>query len=476
MEFDVLVVGAGTGGTTAARFAAQAGLKVCLIDTKPEAKIGEKICGDAVGGEVFDVLGMAPPKNEELSWKVRGAKLVSPDRQTCVMMEDASQAGYIVNRREFGQRLLKESLAAGSVDFRDRTFAREFLIEGGVVKGVKAREKDDSKSTEIRAKITVDASGYHTPLRKSLNSPFIEQDIDEAQNSILCYREIVDFDTAGDFDPNFIVITLDQEQAPGGYLWHFPKSATALNVGIGTYVKFNHDLKRMYYNNAFLPIVNNRHFTIRTRGGGLVTVRRPIASAVEDGVMFVGDAAAQVNPLDGGGIDSSMRAGALAAKAAVAAIQANNVTKVGLWLYNVEFMRSIGAQFGSLDILRVGLQSLTNEELNFGLKNHLLESKDILDIAAKGRAELNLFDMVTRAVRGILKPDLLATLAYIHRKMGEMKDLYGKYPETPQGFAAWNEKMLELHAGTKKILAPKGNLFTYKPTQKKRQNPAFWVV
>ncbi len=476
MEFDVLVCGAGTGGTCAARFAAQAGLKVCLIDTKPETKIGEKVCGDAVGGEVFDILGIAPPKGEELSWKVKGAKLVSPDHQTCVNMEDATQAGYIVNRREFGQRLLKEALATGSVDFRDRTFAREFIIEGGVVKGVKAREKDESKNAEIRAKVTIDASGYHTPLRKSLTSPFIEQDIDESLNSILCYREIVDFDSPGDFDPNYIVITLDQDLAPGGYLWHFPKSATALNVGIGTYVKFNHDLKRLYYNNAFLPIVNNRHFTIKTRGGGLVTVRRPIASAVEDGVMFVGDAAAQVNPLDGGGIDPSMRAGAMAAKAAIAAIQANDVTKVGLWSYNVEFMRSIGAQFGALDVLRVGLQSLTNEELNFGLKNQLVESKDILDIAGKGGAELGLFDMVTRAIRGILKPDLLATLAYIHRKMGEMKNLYLKYPENPQGFAAWKQKMLELLADTKKILAPKPSLFTYKSTQKKRQNPAFWVV
>ncbi len=476
MEFDVLVVGAGTGGSIAARFAAKAGLKVCLIDTKPEAKIGEKVCGDAVGGEIFDILGIAPPKSEELSWQVKGARLLSPDRQTSIDMVDKSQAGYIVNRREFGQRLLKEAIAAGSVDFRDRTFAREFLIESGAVKGIKAREKDQSESVELRAKVTIDASGYHTPLRKSFTSPFIEQDIDEAANSILCYREIVDFDAAGDFDPNYIVITLDQEQAPGGYLWHFPKSATALNVGIGTYPKFNRQLKKMYYDYAFQPIVKNRHFTVQARGGGLVTVRRPISSAVEDGVMFVGDAAAQVNPLDGGGIDPSMRAGAIAAKTAVAAIQANNVTKVGLWPYNVEFMRSIGAQFGALDVLRLGLQNLTNEELSFGLKNQLVESKDILDIAGKGGTELGLFDMVTRAIRGIMKPDLLATLAYIMRKMKEMKTLYSQYPDNPQSFMAWNQKMLDLIAGAKRILTPQPSLFTYKDTRKKRQNPAFWVV
>ncbi|OLS15877.1 MAG: hypothetical protein RBG13Loki_0517, partial [Promethearchaeota archaeon CR_4] len=77
---------------------------------------------------------------------------------------------------------------------------------------------------------------------------------------------------------------------------------------------------------------------------------------------------------------------------------------------------------------------------------------------------------------GIWKPDLLATLAYIHREMGDMKGLYEHYPETPQGFLTWKEKILQLLGNAKKILAPKQDLFTYKTTQKKRQNPAFWVV
>ena len=47
--FDVIVVGAGTGGSTASRFAAESGLNVCLIDSKDKKEIGNKICGDAVG-------------------------------------------------------------------------------------------------------------------------------------------------------------------------------------------------------------------------------------------------------------------------------------------------------------------------------------------------------------------------------------------------------------------------------------------
>ncbi|MGV9142162.1 MAG: NAD(P)/FAD-dependent oxidoreductase, partial [Promethearchaeota archaeon] len=63
-NFDVIIVGAGTGGTTAARFCAKQGLDVCLIDTKERSKIGDKICGDAVGNEIFDFLGIPHPKGE----------------------------------------------------------------------------------------------------------------------------------------------------------------------------------------------------------------------------------------------------------------------------------------------------------------------------------------------------------------------------------------------------------------------------
>ena len=45
-KYDIIVVGAGTGGTTAARFASKAGFDVCLIDAKPREKIGDKMTGE----------------------------------------------------------------------------------------------------------------------------------------------------------------------------------------------------------------------------------------------------------------------------------------------------------------------------------------------------------------------------------------------------------------------------------------------
>ena len=42
-KFDVIVVGAGTGGCSAAKTVAEAGLRVCMIDRKSKQKIGDKV-------------------------------------------------------------------------------------------------------------------------------------------------------------------------------------------------------------------------------------------------------------------------------------------------------------------------------------------------------------------------------------------------------------------------------------------------
>jgi len=450
--FDVIVVGAGTGGTTAARFAAQKGLNVCLIDSKEKNKIGEKICGDAIGTEIFDYLGINHPKDTELSCHIKGAKLYSPNLKKCIDLIDPKQAGYIVNRLEFGQRLLNEALDAGVGQFLEKTMALDLLYDGNRVTGVKIKLQSGEK-TELKSKIVIDASGFYSPLRKKVRSNLIEKDILK-EDSILCYREIIKFSPRDlkVIDPEYITIILDKEKAPGGYIWYFPKNESSVNIGLGTFMEYKNNIKELYRNNVFNEYIKTSNFQIISSGGGVVPIRRPLWSCTDNGIMFLGDAACQVNPLHGGGIDPSMRGGFFAAITAEKAIEKGDFSVHSLWDYNLKVMRSFGAEFASLDLLRMTLQVLSNEELNFGLEKDLLSGEEILEISSTGELNLSILNMINKAVKGISNPNLLLDLNYLRIRMNEISKIYKRFPDDIKDFQDWKNDVIQVYDKIKKML------------------------
>lgn len=451
-SYDVIVVGAGTGGAIAARFARQNGLKTLLLDRKPQGKIGEKICGDAMGSEIFDVIGINHPSGKELDYQLKGARLLSPDTSKEYVMTDPKQAGYLLNRHEFGQRLLGDAIDAG-VEFRDNVTVKAAFQEDGIVKGIEITG-DDGNAAIIGSKVVIDASGFYSLIREHLKSILIEQSIDP-EDTILCYREILKLKDAAVECPDYITIHITQDLAPGGYIWYFPKGKDVVNIGLGgpqkKGEKIGNIIRKRYQENCLGRLIKGDYDVISS-GAGAVPVRRPIWSLVDNGIMFVGDSACQVNPLHGGGIEASMRAGWIAANVAAKAIAAGDVSTGGLWDYNVQYMRGQGSQFAALDILRIALQHFSDVDLNFGLKKEILSGKDILNIAYAGELKLGMLDALTRVFRvGLLDSlthaTLLINLAYVHKLMTDIKQLYEKFPASNDmgNFQMWKKRVEEIY-------------------------------
>jgi len=451
-SFDVIIVGAGTGGSTAARFAAQKGLKVCLIDSKEKNTIGDKICGDAVGNDIFDFLKISHPKDKELSCHIKGAKLYSPNLKKCIDLIDPKQAGYIVNRLDFGQRLLNDALEAGVSQFLEKTMALDLLYDSNRVSGVKIKLKNGEK-TNLKSHIVIDASGFYSPLRKKVKGNLIEKKIPK-EDSILCYREIVKFSPQDlkVIDPEYITIILNKEKAPGGYIWYFPKNDSSVNIGLGTSMEYKSSIKELYRNNVFNEYITTSRYEIVSSGGGVVPVRRPMWSCADNGIMFIGDAACQVNPLHGGGIDPSMRGGFFAANTAADSIEKGDYSINSLWEYNSKVMGSFGAEFAALDLLRMTLQVLSNDELNFGLEQDLLSGEEILEISSTGSLDLSVLDMVTKAFKGFSKPNLLLDLNYLRIRMNEVSKIYKKFPENINKFEEWKTEVIQVYDKIRKML------------------------
>ena len=234
-QYDVVVVGAGTGGCLAAKTTAEAGYKVCMIDRKSKHEIGNKVCGDAIGKHHFDNIGIAHPSGQELDQKMEGIKVYSPDMETEINVQGEGVHGYLVNRLLFGQRLVREAENAGAVLF-DSIMVIEPIIKNGYVIGVSINDLKNGEKSEIFSKVVVDASGNSAVLRRKLPLEFgIEKEVSDEDVEI-CYREIRKLNEPVD-DPGFCKIFLDLQRIPGGYYWIFPKSPTTINVGLGVAMK-----------------------------------------------------------------------------------------------------------------------------------------------------------------------------------------------------------------------------------------------
>jgi flavin-dependent dehydrogenase len=156
-KFDVIVVGAGTAGCLAAKTTAEAGLKVCLIERKEKKEIGEKVCGDALGEHHLKTVGLEKPQAGELEKRIEGIKIYSPDLKTVFTIEHEDFMGYILNRRLFGQWLLKKAIDEGSSLF-DSTQCLEPVVENGFVTGILTRNLETGADVNLRAKVVVDSS------------------------------------------------------------------------------------------------------------------------------------------------------------------------------------------------------------------------------------------------------------------------------------------------------------------------------
>jgi len=445
-KFDVIVVGAGTGGTMAAKEAARRGLKVLLIDRKPKEKIGDKVCGDAIGRHHFDNLGLSYPKGEELESVFEGIEVYSPDLETVFKIRGERLEGFGVNRHHFGQRLLREALDAGA-ELMDNTSVIEPIVKDHFVRGVVVRS--GGKKTSIEADIVIDASGVTGVIRKRLPSDFdVEKEILQ-EDLIVAYREIRELKRPIE-TPDYAKIYLTQTIAPGGYYWIFPKrGGNIVNVGIGVQSGQNapNPKKQLYE-----YVLNQKIFEgskIVHGGGGAVPTRRPLDCLVANGVMFVGDAAFQVNPVHGGGIGPSMIAGKIAGETAVKALENEDFSREGLWNYNVRFMHEYGAKQASLDIFRWFLQKLNDEELNWGMRHRLITEQDILKANLGEDLRLNITEKAVRFFRGIRRLSFLQKLREVANVMRMVKQFYRNYPG-PEDFEKWRKEIREIFSNFKK--------------------------
>jgi digeranylgeranylglycerophospholipid reductase len=449
-KYDVIVVGAGTAGCLAAKTTAESGLKVCLVEKKKREEIGEKICGDALGEHHLKFLGLEKPTGGELEAKIDGIKIYSPDENTVFTIADKDFIGYLLNRRLFGQWLLKKATEKGAL-LQDNMNFRSPIIEKGSVVGLSAKNMATGKVTEMRSKVVIDASGYFGMVRKQL-PPEMGIDREIANQDVeACYREIRQLKQENE-NTNFCEIYLNQKASPGGYIWIFPKGGARVNVGLGICMRGKYpNPKQQLYDTAFKkPIFDDS--LVLTAGSWFDPVRRPLDNMVSNGVMLVGDAASLVNPIHGGGIGPSMLSGYFAGKQIVEALNKGEPTKEALWGYNKKYIDTYGKKQGTLDIFKMFLLSCSDEDLNYGMNEKLMTEDDVLKAGMGDNFHLNITETAKRVFRGLRRVGFLNRLRLTVTMMRGLRAHYNTYPASPEGFEPWRLQTIKLIEDARKKL------------------------
>lgn len=288
METDVLVVGAGPAGSTVARYAAEKGLDVTLIERRK--KIGIPVrCGEFMP-DVSEIKAIFPSATDldelfnippSLRRRDIGAiRVVTPKGRSY----DNPFQGYSTDRDRFDQYLASEAVSAGA----------ELITSCAFIKAADGLYQT-SKGT-FRAKVIVGADGPGSRVAREMGLPLPKH----PYPAVAAQAE-------GDFEP--VLTMFFGGIAPGAYGWIIPKDGSA-NVGVGCSPKLA-DLRPSDY---FYRFVETHDLNVTSRiSGKYVPAQGPIKPIYDEGAITVGDAAGHVMAVNGGGIPLAMIAGRTAA-------------------------------------------------------------------------------------------------------------------------------------------------------------------
>ncbi|MGZ7108067.1 MAG: NAD(P)/FAD-dependent oxidoreductase [Methanobacterium sp.] len=360
MNYDVVVVGGRVGGSASSLFASKGGLDVLMIEKRQE--IGTPVqCAEATTNETFDILEMEPSK-KYVCTDIDGMDLYAPNGKHFRVTDTnlyGSMKGFVLERKIFDKYLAIESAKSGT-NIMVKTTVKDLIIKDGSVCGVVAKHL--GKTFDIKADIVIAADGIESSIANMAGIKTV--------NNIGDIASCAQYEMIGvNIDPNYLQIHPGENIAPGGYAWMFPKGNGVANVGLGV---MNSKKTAYYYLNKFIKKLDATPVELNLGG---VPLSGPIEKTYTDGLMVVGDAAGQTDPMNGVGIQNAVTCGRIAGEVAVDAIEIEDTSSKFLKKYDDFWRLAIGKSLETSLKYQKIFQSLKDDDFN--VLAEFLENKDI---------------------------------------------------------------------------------------------------
>jgi len=366
-EYDIIVIGAGPGGSGAALAAAKNGAKVLVLEKRQEVG-APKRCGEGLSRSTLKRMGIEKD-DKWIRREMIGATCYAPNGKRVRVDYKDGPEGYVVERKIFDKYLAEKAAEVGA-KILAKAEVTGLLKEDGKICGVEMEFEDERR--KVRAKIVIAADGVESKVAREAGLNTTLKLVDIASGA--------QFEMANvDIDPDRIEMYFGNEIAPWGYVWIFPKGEKTANVGIGVRKPYAKERAIDYLKRFVESRPGLRKGSIIEVNSGGVPVGGLMENMVTDNFMVVGDAAHQVNAIHGGGMGEAWLAGKIAGEVAAQAIKAKDCSKRLLSKYNKLWWEERGNKLQKLVKFREVVESLSDEDLNW-LAGYL-RGEDLIEFA-----------------------------------------------------------------------------------------------
>ncbi|WIX80113.1 geranylgeranyl reductase family protein [Amycolatopsis carbonis] len=329
-DAEVIVVGAGPAGSTAATYLARAGVDVLLLEKTEFPR--EKVCGDGLTPRgVKQLIDLGIDTSEENGWvRNRGLRILTGDLTLELDWPDLTSYppyGVARTRQDFDDLLAKTAVKAGARLYERTTVTNAITSPSGRVIGVEAKVGPEKTPVSYRAPLVLACDGVSARLALSVG---IEKN--EKRPMGVAVRR---YYKSPRHDDPFIEGHLElwdrsdprNPKLLPGYGWAFPLGDGTVNVGLGmlsTSASFRNTdyraLLRQWLDGTPEEWGYREENAIGKVGGAGLPMGFNRTPHYRDGLLLLGDAGGMVSPFNGEGISAAMESAQLASEFVVQAL------------------------------------------------------------------------------------------------------------------------------------------------------------
>ncbi len=331
-NYDIVIVGGGPAGLSAAWSAAKSGTKVAVLE-RDEA-IGQNVRTSGVTwikeARSFGI----PPQYYN---PIKNYAFYSPNNVIVKKSKEPEVA--VLDVRKTYQYLAYEAAKAGAEIFL-RTNVTDIIKQDGKLTGVKATSLKEDMS--FHSRVIIDASGFYSVVGKATGLASQWKRFGAGAE----YEAYVE-----KLDPQTWYLMVGQSYSPAGYAWVFPlgENRARIGVGIGKPESQEDATQRLQ------ELLEKKPKPLDAMGKivpvefhyGLIPNEGLRSSTVDDNLILVGDSAGQANPLVLEGIRYAIEFGRKAGEVAGNAIKSGDTSKRSLKLYEDSMRKAIGSKIAS---------------------------------------------------------------------------------------------------------------------------------